>query len=51
MSEPTVFDDIPAAANAPTLDELVNKISAMAFDVLPDNRPGIDPSTLCLRLI
>ena len=36
-------DDIPAAADAPTLDELLAKISAMALDVLPDNHPGVDP--------
>jgi len=29
-------DDIPAAADAPTLDELLDKISAMALDLLPD---------------
>ena len=28
-------DDIPAAADAPTLDELLAKISAMAIDLLP----------------
>ncbi len=27
-------DDIPAAADAPTLDELLAKISAMALDLL-----------------
>jgi hypothetical protein len=31
-------DDIAAAAEAPTLDELMAKISAMALDVLPDNQ-------------
>ena len=35
-------DDIPAAADAPTLDELLAKISAMALDILPDNRPDAD---------
>ena len=29
-------DDIPAAADAPTLDELLAKISAMALDLLPE---------------
>ena len=33
-------DDIPAAADALTLDELLAKISAMALDLLPDNHPG-----------
>lgn len=36
-------DDIPAAADAPTLDELLAKISAMALDVLPDNPSGRRP--------
>ena len=36
-------DDIPAAADAPTLDEVLAKISAMALDLLPDNHPGVDP--------
>lgn len=43
-------DDIPAAADAPTLDELLHKISAMALDVLPDNHPDIDPSELYLQI-
>ena len=43
-------DDIPAAADAPTLDELLAKISAMALDVLPDNHPGIDPASLYLQI-
>ena len=33
-------DDIPAAADAQTLDELLAKISAMALDLLPDNIPA-----------
>lgn len=43
-------DDIPAAADAPTLDELLGKISAMALDVLPDNHPDVDPSQLYLQI-
>ena len=39
-------DDIPAAAEAPTLDELMAKISAMALDLLPDNHPGVDPGSI-----
>ena len=42
-------DDIPAAADAPTLDELLAKISAMALDLLPDNHPDIDPASLFLQ--
>src|SRR3954469_1203938 len=34
-------DDIPAAADAPTLDELLAKISAMTLDLLTDNHPDI----------
>ena len=43
-------DDIPAAADAPTLDELLAKISAMALDVLPDNHPGVDPESVYLQI-
>jgi hypothetical protein len=43
-------DDIPAAADAPTLDGLLAKISAMALDVLPDNHPGVDPGSLHLQI-
>lgn len=43
-------DDIPAAADAPTLDELLTKMSAMALDLLPDNHPEIDPSSLFLQI-
>ena len=43
-------DDIPAAADAATLDELLAKISAMTLDLLPDNHPGVDPSSLFLQI-
>ncbi len=43
-------DDIPAAADASTLDELLAKISAMALDLLPDNHPGADPASLYLQI-
>ena len=43
-------DDIPAAADAPTLDELLAKISATALDLLPDNHPDIDPASLFLQI-
>ena len=43
-------DDIPAAADAATLDELLAKISAMALDLLPDNHPGIAPEQLFLQI-
>jgi hypothetical protein len=38
-----------AAAAAPTLDELLAKISAMVLDLLPDNHPGVDPRELFLQ--
>lgn len=43
-------DDIPAAADAPTLDGLLEKISAIALDLLPDNHPEVAPSNLFLQL-
>jgi Domain of unknown function (DUF1902) len=43
-------DDIPAAADAPTLDELLAKMSAMTLDLLPDNHPGVDPSSVFLQI-
>jgi hypothetical protein len=43
-------DDIPAAADASTLDELLEKMSAMALDLLPDNHPGVDPASLFLQI-
>lgn len=43
-------DDIPAAADAPTLDKLLAKMSAMALDLLPDNQPVVDPASLFLQI-
>jgi Domain of unknown function (DUF1902) len=43
-------DDIPAAAAAPTLDELLDRISAMALDLLPDNHPDVAPKSLFLQI-
>jgi hypothetical protein len=43
-------DEIPAAADAPTLDELLGKISAMALDLLPDNHPGVDPAPVFVQI-
>ena len=43
-------DDIPAAADAPTLDELLAKISAMALDLLPDNHRDVDLASLHLQI-
>ncbi len=41
-------DDVPAAASAPTLDELLARITQMTLDLLPDNHPGVDPATVAL---
>ena len=43
-------DEIPAAADAPTLDALLAKISAMALDLLPENHPGVDPASVFLQI-
>jgi hypothetical protein len=43
-------DAIPAAADAASLDELMTKMSAMTRDLLPDNHPELDPSTVFLQL-
>ena len=43
-------DEIPAAADAPTLDELLAKITAMALDLLPDNHPWVDPRSVFLQI-
>ena len=43
-------DEIPAAADAPTLDELLARISAMALDLLPDNHPDVTPEQLFLQI-
>lgn len=43
-------DEIPAASSAPTLDELLDRISAMALDLLPDNHPDLDPADLYLQI-
>ena len=42
-------DDIPAAAAGKTLDELLAKMTAMTLDLLPDNHPDADPSSVYLH--
>ena len=44
-------DDIPAAADAPTLDELLDKISRMAVDVAPENHPGVAPESIFIQVM
>lgn len=43
-------DAIPAAGSAPSLDELLLRMSAMALDLLPDNHPGLDGANVFLQL-
>ena len=43
-------DEIPAAADAPTLDGVLEKITAMALDLLPDNHPDVAPEQLFLQI-
>jgi Domain of unknown function (DUF1902) len=43
-------DDIPAAADAATLDGLLEKMTAIALDLLPDNHPEADPASLYLQI-
>lgn len=43
-------DAIPAAADASTLDGVLEKINAMAMDLLPDNHPCVDPSGVFLQI-
>ncbi len=43
-------DEIPAAADAATLDELLAKINAMTLDLLPDNFPELRPEDVYLQI-
>lgn len=43
-------DDLPAAAAAPTLDDLLVRIREMALDILPDNHPDLDPEGVYFQL-
>ena len=44
-------DEIPAAADAPTLDQLLDKISQMALDVAPDNHAGVEPESIFIQVL
>jgi hypothetical protein len=44
-------DDIPAAADAATLDELLTKISRIALDLAPDNHPGLAPESIFIQIV
>ena len=41
-------DDIPAAA--PSLDDLLATISAMALDLLPNNHADVDPASVFVQI-
>jgi hypothetical protein len=43
-------DEIPAAADAPTLDELLEKVSRMALDLAPDNYPDAEPGSIFIQV-
>jgi hypothetical protein len=66
MSKPTIFtvstvwdpvasvwsghcDEIPAA-DAPTLDALLDKISSMALDLAPLNHPNLNPDDIFIQI-
>ncbi len=43
-------DEIPAAADSPTLDGLLDKISRMALDLAPDNHPGVERDSIFIQI-
>ena len=43
-------DDIPAAADSPTLDGLLDKITALVYDLLPGNHSDTNPENLFLQI-
>ena len=45
-----VCDALPAAAEAATLDGLLERMTAMTADLLPDNHPGLDPASVFLQI-
>lgn len=45
-----ICDAIPAAAEAPTLDGLLERIAAMTADLLGDNHPGLDPASVFFQI-
>jgi hypothetical protein len=44
-------DEIPAAADAPTLDGLLEKVSQIALDLVPENHPGIEPDSIFIQVM
>ena len=43
-------DEIPAVADAPTLDDLLEKISCMALDVVPLSHPGLEAQDIFIQI-
>ena len=43
-------EEIPAAADASTLDELLEKISEMALDPAPDDDADVDPNSIFIQI-
>jgi hypothetical protein len=43
-------DEIPAAADAPTLDELLEKVSQMALELAPDNHPDLELNSIFIQI-
>jgi hypothetical protein len=44
-------DEIPAAADAPTFDDLLEKLSRMALDLAPGNRPDVEPESIFIQVV
>jgi hypothetical protein len=44
-------DEIPAAADAPTYDDLLEKVSRMALDLAPGNRPDVEPESIFIQVV
>jgi hypothetical protein len=44
-------DEIPAAADAPTLDGVLEKVSRMALDLAPDNHPDVAPEAIFIQVV
>ena len=43
-------DELPAAADAPTLDELLEKMSRTALDIAPDNHSDVEPNSIFIQV-
>jgi hypothetical protein len=43
-------EEVPVAAEAPTLDALLAKAAAQTLDLLPDNHPSVAPEQVRLQI-